>query len=142
MAGWQSHFVVMCNDPLSLVSAHYSVGKAGHIIQHVPDDMAAWHAGVVYQATWPLRVPGVSVNWTTIGIEVEAMAGETWTEAEVDAVIYLLRKAWRDHAIRPGIETAVRHSAIYALHACPGDQVPVELIAARAHQLGPLGVGE
>ena len=33
-------------DPQTKVSAHYTIDKDGTIVQHVPDLMRAWHAGV------------------------------------------------------------------------------------------------
>lgn len=49
------------------VSAHYVIGQDGELVQMVPDDMAAWHAGV----------PGM--NARSIGIEHVAAAGDRIT---------------------------------------------------------------
>ena len=48
----------------SKVSAHYLVFEDGHIIQCVPEDMRAWHAGV---ASWAGET---DINSRSIGIEV------------------------------------------------------------------------
>jgi N-acetylmuramoyl-L-alanine amidase len=37
-----NHFL----NPASKVSAHYVIGKAGEIVQCVPDEKRAWHAGI------------------------------------------------------------------------------------------------
>jgi N-acetyl-anhydromuramyl-L-alanine amidase AmpD len=52
------------NNPNSQVSAHYTIGKDGKIVQHVRDTDRAWHAG---QSVWKGRN---SCNDYTIGIEL------------------------------------------------------------------------
>jgi N-acetylmuramoyl-L-alanine amidase len=52
------------NNPNAQVSAHYTIGKDGKIVQHVKDSDRAWHAG---QSVWKGRN---SVNDYGIGIEL------------------------------------------------------------------------
>ena len=52
------------NKPSAQVSAHYTIGKDGQIVQHVKDSDRAWHAG---QSIWKGRN---SVNDFGIGIEL------------------------------------------------------------------------
>ena len=52
------------NNPSAQVSAHYSIGKDGHIVQHVQDIHRAWHAG---RSTWKGRD---NCNDYTLGIEL------------------------------------------------------------------------
>lgn len=52
------------NNPNAQVSAHYTIGKDGKIVQHVRDSDRAWHAG---QSVWKGRH---SVNDFGIGIEL------------------------------------------------------------------------
>jgi LysM repeat protein len=52
------------NNPNAQVSAHYTIGKDGKIVQHVRDADRAWHAG---QSVWKGRN---SVNDYAIGIEL------------------------------------------------------------------------
>lgn len=52
------------NNPNAQVSAHYTIGKDGKIVQHVKDADRAWHAG---QSVWKGRH---SVNDYAIGIEL------------------------------------------------------------------------
>jgi LysM repeat protein len=52
------------NNPNAQVSAHYTIGKDGKIVQHVRDTDRAWHAG---QSVWKGRN---SCNDYTIGIEL------------------------------------------------------------------------
>lgn len=52
-------------NPVSRVSTHYLIDKAGHIYQLVSDDQVAWHAG---RASWH----GVTaINERSLGIELE-----------------------------------------------------------------------
>jgi LysM repeat protein len=52
------------NNPNAKVSAHYSIGKDGQIVQHVQDIHRAWHAG---RSVWKGRD---SCNDYTLGIEL------------------------------------------------------------------------
>jgi len=52
------------NNPNAQVSAHYTIGKDGKIVQHVKDSDRAWHAG---QSVWKGRN---SVNDYGLGIEL------------------------------------------------------------------------
>jgi LysM repeat protein len=52
------------NNPNSKVSAHYTIGKDGQIVQHVQDMHGAWHAG---RSVWKGRN---SCNEYTLGIEL------------------------------------------------------------------------
>ena len=62
--GGQESTVKYFQDPASKVSAHYVLGRDGKIVQMVPLDQAAWHAGVSTLA-------GASaVNNFSIGIEI------------------------------------------------------------------------
>ena len=64
--------------PRSQVSAHYIIGKRGELIQCVPDEKRAWHAG-------PSKLDGrEKVNDFSIGIElVNAQTGrDPFTEAQ------------------------------------------------------------
>lgn len=52
------------NNPNAQVSAHYTIGKDGRIVQHVKDTNRAWHAG---RSVWKGRN---SVNDYGLGIEL------------------------------------------------------------------------
>lgn len=52
------------NNPNAQVSAHYTIGKDGRIVQHVRDSDRAWHAG---RSVWKGRY---SVNDYGLGIEL------------------------------------------------------------------------
>ena len=70
-------------DPESKVSAHYVVHKDGTIYNLVSDEYRAWHAGASY---WN----GVAnLNDHSIGIEIDNMGDEAFTDAQMQSVIKL-----------------------------------------------------
>ena len=68
------------------VSAHFSLGRTGKIIQMVSVDEVAWHAGDGH-----MGVPyhGRSLNYTAIGIEIENLGWLNHNDGQ---------EAWRDDA--------------------------------------------
>src|SRR5262245_24668144 len=80
-------------DPKRRVSAHFIVGKEGRVVQMVPVEKRAWHAGVSVLDGVP------SVNDYSVGIEmVNRNDGrDPYPEAQVQAVagiLRLLRSRW------------------------------------------------
>lgn len=72
------------------VSAHYLVGKDGHVAELLPPAWRAWHAGVV--------LPGFS-NSQSIGIECHHAVGEDWPEAQRQALTDLVRSLLEEFCI-------------------------------------------
>lgn len=72
------------------VSAHYLVGKQGQIAMILPPHLMAFHAGEAR--------PGWQ-NETTIGIEVHHAIGEAWTDAQRQALTWLVLRLLEQHAI-------------------------------------------
>lgn len=59
-------------DPTSKVSAHFLVGRDGRIVQMVPLDRPAWHAG--QDSQWKPKgqlLPDKGLNFYSIGIEFD-----------------------------------------------------------------------
>jgi LysM repeat protein len=73
------------NNPNAQVSAHYTIGKDGKIVQHVKDSDRAWHAG---QSVWKGRN---SVNDYAIGIELVNLndGQDPYPEAQHQATVAL-----------------------------------------------------
>jgi N-acetylmuramoyl-L-alanine amidase len=86
----------LCN-PNSKVSAHYLLSKDGVIYKLVPITRAAWHAG-------RCRVP--NANRRSIGIEMEQLPGDSWTDAQREVLTRLVRVL--RHAV-PTIKYLVGH---------------------------------
>lgn len=95
--------------PRSLVSAHYIIGKAGELVQCVPDERRAWHAG-------PSQFNGrEKVNDFSIGIElVNAQTGkDPFTEAQYRTLALLTVDLMRRHCIPLAHLTGHRHVTNY-----------------------------
>jgi N-acetylmuramoyl-L-alanine amidase len=73
------------NNPNAQVSAHYTIGKDGKIVQHVRNADRAWHAG---QSVWKGRN---SVNDYAIGIELVNLndGQDPYPEAQHQALVAL-----------------------------------------------------
>ena len=73
------------NNPSAQVSAHYTIGKDGQIVQHVQDIHRAWHAG---RSTWRGRE---GTNDYTIGIELVNLndGNDPYPEAQHQALVAL-----------------------------------------------------
>jgi N-acetylmuramoyl-L-alanine amidase len=69
------------------VSAHFTVGRDGSIVQHVSTYQRAWHAGV---STDVFGRP--SVNGFSVGIEIDhpGTAGTPYSQEQVEAVEHIV----------------------------------------------------
>lgn len=104
-------------NPAAQVSAHYTVGADGQVLQHVGEGDTAWHAG------------NATVNRESIGIEHEGRhpEGGDWVPGRVqlEASAHLVADICTRHGITPSIETIVPHSSINpAKPRCPGPGFP------------------
>src|SRR5690606_934443 len=84
-------------NPASKVSAHFTVGRDGSIVQHVSTFSRAWHAGVskdVFGRT--------GVNDFSIGIEIENLGdgSQEYTEDQLNAVEHVIAVIMYRHSIR------------------------------------------
>jgi N-acetyl-anhydromuramyl-L-alanine amidase AmpD len=70
VGGLESSLIHLCS-PLSRVSSHYVISKAGVVYQLVAETEAAWHAGT---AAW---MGETAINELSIGIELENRTGMT-----------------------------------------------------------------
>ena len=69
------------SNPASKVSAHYLIARDGTVYKLVPVSRSAWHAG-------RCRVP--NANSRSVGIEMEQLPGDEWTEAQRDTLLRLI----------------------------------------------------
>lgn len=76
------------------VSSHFLVRRDGRVIQFVPCNKRAWHAGV---STWRERE---RCNDFSIGIELEGSDFEPFTERQYIALVRLTRRLKRIYPIR------------------------------------------
>jgi len=75
------------------VSSHFLVGRDGQVIQFVPCNKRAWHAGV---STWQGRS---RCNDFSVGIELEGSDFEPFTERQYAALARLTRRLKRTYPI-------------------------------------------
>jgi N-acetylmuramoyl-L-alanine amidase len=66
------------------VSAHYLVGRDGHLYQLVADGKRAWHAGA---GSWGTIT---DVNSSSIGIEIDNDGHSPFPQAQIDSLLVLL----------------------------------------------------
>ena len=76
------------------VSAHFLVRRDGAVLQFVPIDARAWHAG---RSSWAGRA---EANDWSIGIELEGLEGDTFEPAQYEALERLLPAIDRVRGIR------------------------------------------
>lgn len=95
-------------SPESRVSAHFTVGKDGSIVQHVNTFYRAWHAGA---SRLPDGTP--NVNNMSVGIEIvnKGDGSEPYTDAQVLAV-RLLCGTLVNHRYKGQIKRIISHEHI------------------------------
>jgi len=99
-------------------SWHFSVAKDGRVFQHYLLNVWTWHAG--------------PANDRYAGVECEGVAGEALTEAQLAALVGLLR--WiAEQESWPGFvrgQTLFEHNEFMAT-ACPSGRIPWDAVIAR-----------
>lgn len=118
-------------DPQAEVSCHYFIWDDGQIVQMVPENRRAWHAG---RSGWA----GVSdINSRSIGIEI-VNSGHDWLglgedlpdfpDVQIKAVIRLCADLILRHPIKP--QSVLAHSDIAPGRKCdPGEKFPWDRLA-------------
>lgn len=140
--GCEMGTIAWFDNPVSKVSAHYSVSKAGQVFQHVDEADEAFHAGTVAAPTWSMLAQSgdINPNLITIGIEHEGLATDDWPDLQYQASAELIAGIAVRHAIPIDADHIIPHHAIRATKSCPGKCDMPRLIAmARAMANGPHG---
>ncbi|WP_028746298.1 N-acetylmuramoyl-L-alanine amidase [Rhizobium mesoamericanum] len=112
----------LCHNE-SQVSSHYFVGEDGEVLQLVPEERRAWHAGKSY---WQGEV---DINSLSIGIEI-ANAGHPgglpeYPQEQIQSVIELCRDCGQRWSIAP--ERVLGHSDVAPIRKVdPGEKFPWE----------------
>jgi len=124
-------------NPAARVSAHYTVGIDGRVVQHVGEADTAWHAG------------DATANRESIGVEHEGRhpEGGDWVPGRIqlEASAKLVAEICLRHGIAPSVETIVPHSSINPRKPrCPGPGFPfvgfVGLVKALVTPVEPFGL--
>jgi N-acetylmuramoyl-L-alanine amidase len=113
--------IARLSDPEAKVSAHYLVAEDGQVVQMVPEDKRAWHAGRSY---WRGKS---NLNSMSIGIEIVNPGHEfgyrPFPDAQIDSVIQLAGDIIKRHKITRG--NVVGHSDIAPTRKLdPGELFP------------------
>jgi N-acetyl-anhydromuramyl-L-alanine amidase AmpD len=92
-------------NPAARVSAHFVVSRSGKIVQLVPLERVAYHAGT---STWGGKV---GVNGFSIGIEMEHLDGkQDWPTAQLTAVAALVK--WLCKRYHLSTDAITTHAAV------------------------------
>ena len=75
------------------VSAHYTIGDDGTIVQMLNDYLRAWHAG---NGKWGKNT---DINSTSIGIELDNNGSEPFSEAQINSLLKLLKNLKKTYNI-------------------------------------------
>ncbi|AOG11272.1 N-acetylmuramoyl-L-alanine amidase [Agrobacterium sp. RAC06] len=128
--------------PESQVSSHYLVHEDGRVVQMVPEERRAWHAG---KSIWGGET---DINSRSIGIEI-ANAGHPgglpdFPEQQIESVIELCLECVKRHGIAP--ERVLAHSDVAPIRKVdPGENFPWDRLhrAGVGHWVepGPIGGG-
>lgn len=125
----------------SKVSCHYVVLEDGRILQLVPEQRRAWHAGL---SSWEDET---DVNSRSIGIEIANPGHEfgypEFPEAQIAAVIELCRDICARLGIQP--ERVLAHSDVAPQRKLdPGEKFPWRRLASAGvgHWVGPTPIRE
>ena len=112
-------------NPSAKASANYLITKAGQILQLVKDEDTAWANGGVNKPSWPLY-DGTNPNRYTISIEHEGLAGESLTEEQYQATLWLHRQLVAKHGIPVDQDHIIGHYRIDSVNKpnCPGPGFP------------------
>lgn len=84
-------------NPVTKVSAHYTIDRDGTVVSHVPEGMRAWHAG---QSR--MKDGRTSVNDFSIGIELVNLndGQDPFPELQIQSMRNLVRGIAERHPIR------------------------------------------
>ncbi|CAH0341303.1 N-acetylmuramoyl-L-alanine amidase [Rhizobium sp. CECT 9324] len=129
----------LCN-PESQVSSHYIVHEDGRVVQMVPEDRRAWHAG---QSSWAGET---DINSRSIGIEI-ANAGHPaglpdYPDRQIESLIELCRECVQRHQIAS--ERVLAHSDVAPVRKVdPGENFPWSKLhhAGIGHWVEPAPLG-
>ncbi|MCY4616905.1 MAG: peptidoglycan recognition family protein [Chloroflexi bacterium] len=135
MQGWQATMVRWARERPRATpkSAHFTIGRDGRIVQHVPIRRQAWHAGRLdpdAPPRWSLLPPGGNPNDHAVGIEHEGFSGEPWPEPQGEATIRVHRWLFAELGLAASEETVIGHfmTAPASRAADPGPTWPRDRI--------------
>ena len=149
MQGWQATMIRWARERPRLTpkSAHFTIGRDGRVVQHVPIRRQAWHAGRLDPGApprWTLLPRGANPNDHAVGIEHEGFSGEPWPEPQIEATIRVHRWLFAELGLEPSEETVIGHflTAPASRAADPGPGWPRDRILAALREAEPADADE
>lgn len=147
MQGYQRTMLAWARERPSSTpkSAHFTIGREGHIAQHVGIFDAAWTAGYVARPSWALYRPGTNPNRYLVHIEHEGFSAppgygydyvydeaRPWPEAMVTASIAVQQWVFKQTGIEAGPLTVIGHRETDSVNRAldPGSAWPQARIIA------------
>lgn len=128
-------------DPAAKVSCHYVVLEDGRVLQLVPEEKRAWHAGI---GSWEGEG---DVNSRSIGIEIVNRGHDfdypDFPGVQIEAAIALCRDVMERRRIAP--EKVLAHSDVAPLRKIdPGEKFPWKKLfkAGVGHFVPPVPIGD
>ncbi len=114
MEGWLSTMVRWAQERPAhhQASYHFGIGMDGRIVQFVPIDTPAWHAGRRddgVNPTWSLWDRSRNPGGHTVAVAREGFHNNSWTLEQIDAAIRVTAWVMNEHGITPSIETLIGH---------------------------------
>jgi N-acetylmuramoyl-L-alanine amidase len=105
-------------------STHIVIDTNGAIIQMVPFNYSAWHAGRVANSDSIARklFTGTNANSLTIGIDLVGYSGKSFTPKQLEACKHICVLLTRQYHI----ENILTHMQINFAKNCPGPTFPIE----------------
>ena len=111
-------------NPASKVSAHLHIDRVGNIVQLVPFNVVAWHAG---KSNWNGKS---DLNWLSIGVELQNTGSQDYTHEQIEALtrVSKLLVEWYD------LKEILGHSDVSPGRKIdPGKQFPMECLRERVY---------
>lgn len=113
MEGWLSTMIRWSEErPVHhQASYHFGLGMDGRIVQFVPIDTPAWHAGRRDDTdpTWPLWDRNRNPGGHTVAVAREGFHDKLWTPEQTEAAIRVTAWIMGEHEITPSAETLIGH---------------------------------
>jgi hypothetical protein len=118
---WSSNYNWIMN-PKANASYNALVKDDGKIVSLVPEENAAYSHGKVVNSTWSLLKPGVNPNLYTLSVARTGSDQRTWTTAQLDSTIKLLKHWCSKYGIKPVRPYIFGHFEIDTVDRwyCPG----------------------
>lgn len=124
-------------NPSSQASAHYLIGKDGHIVQMVNEGDRAWHAGTIAGINKKYFWSSENENERSIGYEMEGYAAEERPQPQLDSLIECVKKNIADYGIVINRSNIVAHADLSSDRSDPGKTFPWDWVFAKLQNKDP-----